>query len=404
MSDWPKTTLGEVIHLDVDSVEVDPAQLYDIIGVLNRGRGLLYRAPIQGSGTAYKSLNRIGPNQVVYSRLKAFEGAITVTPKGLPDVYASQEFPTFTCGPLLLPDYFRLLTTTTHLWATLQNLSTGMGGRRERVKPRDFLTVSIALPPLAEQRRVVDVMTAVDDHIEALAAEAGRAQTLRASTLADLLVSQEDWTARRFGEVAQLVRGISYKSSELADSGGRAFVNLRSVQRGGGYRADGLKQFTGDPKATQVLVPGDLLIACTDLTKDRNILGYPMRAPAELEPGATFSLDLAKVVVDADEISRDFLALFLQSEKAHEFMTEHSSGTTVTHLRTKDVPALLVPIPPRLDQQRIIRMMSGIDGQVSTLTNELTRLRMFRSVFLTSLLNQDIEIPESYDALLEAAS
>ena len=32
---------------------------------------------------------------LVYSRLKAFEGAITVTPDDLPESFASQEFPTF---------------------------------------------------------------------------------------------------------------------------------------------------------------------------------------------------------------------------------------------------------------------------------------------------------------------
>src|SRR4051794_14759430 len=106
--------------LDINAVEVDPAHSYNIVGVLNRGRGLLYRKPMAGSETAYKTLNRIGPNQVVYSRLKAFEGAITVAPAGLHEVYASQEFPTFTCGPALLPRYFRLLTTTKHLWDTLQ--------------------------------------------------------------------------------------------------------------------------------------------------------------------------------------------------------------------------------------------------------------------------------------------
>ena len=54
---------------------------YPLVGVLNRGRGFLYRDPIPGSDTKYKTMNRIGPGQVVYSRLKAFEGAITGRPR-----------------------------------------------------------------------------------------------------------------------------------------------------------------------------------------------------------------------------------------------------------------------------------------------------------------------------------
>ena len=80
MSEWAEMTLGEVMELDIDAVEVRPDASYEIVGVLNRGRGLLYRDPISGTATSYKTLNRIAPGQVVYSRLKAFEGAITVAP------------------------------------------------------------------------------------------------------------------------------------------------------------------------------------------------------------------------------------------------------------------------------------------------------------------------------------
>ena len=76
---------------------------------------------------------------LVYSRLKAFEGAITVTPDDLPESFASQEFPTFGFASDADPDFFRILTTTQGMWDALQGASKGMGGRRERVKPADFL-------------------------------------------------------------------------------------------------------------------------------------------------------------------------------------------------------------------------------------------------------------------------
>jgi type I restriction enzyme S subunit len=179
MSEWRKATLGEVVRLDVQTADVIAESLYPIVGVLNRGRGLLVREPLRGIDTAYKTLNKVRPGQIVYSRLKAFEGAITVVPKIAGAAYASQEFPTFTCGADLMPEFFRLLTTTPQLWDTLQNLSTGMGGRRERVKPAAFLGIPVALPPLSEQRRIVAVISAVDAQIEALTGEHARASAAR---------------------------------------------------------------------------------------------------------------------------------------------------------------------------------------------------------------------------------
>lgn len=155
---WVQAPLARFLTLNADTVDVDSALTYPTIGVLNRGRGLLYRDPVAGSSTSYKKLNRIGPGELVYSRLKAFEGAITVTPGDLPESFASQEFPTFTFAPDADPDFFRILTTTQGMWDALQAASKGMGGRRERVKPADFLNIVMDIPPLPVQERIVEVV------------------------------------------------------------------------------------------------------------------------------------------------------------------------------------------------------------------------------------------------------
>ncbi|MEU8370047.1 hypothetical protein [Micromonospora tulbaghiae] len=161
-------------------VDVDPERTYPAVGVLNRGRGLLHRDPLPGSATAYKTLNRVGPGMLVYSRLKAFEGAITVTPDDLQESFASQEFPTFDFAPGASPDFFRILATTQIMWDALQGVSKGMGGRRERVKPADFLGIVMEIPSLPIQERIVRIVDAVDDLIIALDAEVDAIARVRA--------------------------------------------------------------------------------------------------------------------------------------------------------------------------------------------------------------------------------
>ena len=42
------------------------------------------------------------------------------------------------------------------------------------------------------------------------------------------------------GDVAEIIKGISYRSADYSNSeNGIAFVNLKSVARGGGYNPDG---------------------------------------------------------------------------------------------------------------------------------------------------------------------
>ena len=54
------------------------------------------------------------------------------------------------------------------MWDALQGASKGMGGRRERVKPADFLDIVLDIPPLPVQERIVEIVSVVDDQIAAL--------------------------------------------------------------------------------------------------------------------------------------------------------------------------------------------------------------------------------------------
>ncbi|MFE0136496.1 restriction endonuclease subunit S [Streptomyces sp. NPDC059037] len=271
MSEWERVRLGEVIALDVDAVPITATDSYDIVGVLNRGRGLLFREPIAGDETSYKTLNLIRPNQIVYSRLKAFEGAITVAPNDLGEVYASQEFPTFTCGERMLPEYFRLLTTTKRLWEQLQALSTGMGGRRERVKPADFLTIEVALPSLSEQFRILDVMAAVDAQIDGLDVEKQKA----ASLLALVRNAHPEGTEHDLRSIVSRIQGG--KSVQASDdkprTGESAVLKLSAIQLGAfvASEAKRLVDLTGYTNA-HLVAEGDLLITRASGSFDR--VGY----------------------------------------------------------------------------------------------------------------------------------
>ena len=140
------TCLSAVVDLDVDAVPVDRSTSYEIVGVLNRGRGLLYRDPILGAETSYKTLNRIGPGQIVYSRLKAFEGAITVAPRdfedglriaGVPNVHVRRAPP-----PGVLRTHHDYQATVGPVAGALNR-----HGRATRARQAgDFLTIEISLP------------------------------------------------------------------------------------------------------------------------------------------------------------------------------------------------------------------------------------------------------------------
>ena len=200
---------------------------------------------------------------------------------------------------------------------------------------------------------------------------------------------RNDWTETTLGEVCRLVKGISYKSDELVAVGeGLPFINLKSIGRGGGFRADGLKWFLGKHKQEQVVRAGDLVLCCTDLTKEKAILGYPLLVPKLVE-GDEFciSLDMAALIVDKNLTSNAFLYLVLQGRRMREFMTSHSSGTTVMHLQTRSVGDAKFSLPPLLEQKRIVDMVSSVDAYIDALQQQADTARTARNAVLHELLS-----------------
>lgn len=402
MTEWVETVLGDVLALDLDVVGVEPTKSYAMVGVLNRGRGLLLRDSMQGSETSYKTLNKIGRGQVVYSRLKAFEGAITVAGSDLHEAYASQEFPTFTCGSSLLPGYFRLLTTTQYLWDTLQNLSTGMGGRRERVKPSDFLTIRVALPPLREQRRIVDAMAAVDAQVDSLTDEVERARRFLAARRAALV----DDPAVGFipgREAFDILMGRQ-RSPQRAN-GPSMTPYLRSANVGAGaLNLDDVKQMDFDARERIKfgLQRGDVVVS--EGSASANAVGMASVWNDEIPGPVCFQNTLLRYRAIEGVSHPTFVAHWCKWAYESGKFRDAASGTNIKHIGSTRALAMPVALPSIATQRTIGTELDSIEHQWTSVSVELTHLRVLRGTLLTALLNQEIEIPESYDSLLKESA
>ncbi|MDF5758382.1 restriction endonuclease subunit S [Spongiactinospora sp. TRM90649] len=186
---------------------------------------------------------------------------------------------------------------------------------------------------------------------------------------------REEWEETTLGDVAELVRGVTYKSSELGEAGeGVPFLSLKSVAPGGGFQGV-YKTFTGTVKPDRVLASGDLVIAVTEQTRDYTLIGASALVPEALDgTGATFSMDLVKVKPRSEVVSTAFLNCVLQGPNARRFMAEHAPGMKVLHLRTREVPSFEFLLPPLHTQERIVEVISAIDDQLTALNTEAESL------------------------------
>lgn len=102
------------------------------------------------------------PNNFVYPKLMAWEGALGVVPENCDGLYVSPEFPVFEVRedrilPEVLDTYFRMPS----VWPDLASISTGTNVRRRRLHPSAFLLYTFPLPSMNIQRQFCAVKRSV---------------------------------------------------------------------------------------------------------------------------------------------------------------------------------------------------------------------------------------------------
>lgn len=60
-----------------------------------------------------------------------------------------------------LPEYLRALVSTEFFWARLKDATRGVGARRERTRPEQFLQLKFSMPSVEEQRQALKMFSLV---------------------------------------------------------------------------------------------------------------------------------------------------------------------------------------------------------------------------------------------------
>ncbi|GAB4575764.1 MAG: restriction endonuclease subunit S [Anaerolineae bacterium] len=155
------------------------------------------------------------------------------------------------------------------------------------------------------------------------------------------------WRVGTLGDMVSVIKGKSYKSAELQDSD-IALVTLKSIARGGGYQVEGLKPYVGRFKSEQLISPGEIVVAHTDVTQAAEVLGRVARVPSHPEFKALIaSLDLAIVRPNEKWFSNEFLFGVLADERFVHHAQGYANGTTVLHLNKNAVAEYRLLLPSR---------------------------------------------------------
>lgn len=188
--DDSRTSVGDVAALSLNQRQVESNETYRIAGVYSFGRGLIDRGPLMGAETKYRYLHELQSGQIVFSKLKAWEGAVAVTSEAFQGYCVSPEYPTLTIrGDVMLPAFMQLICESEWFWAEILRRCRGTAERRARIHPNDFLLLPIPRLPLRDQVRIVCQVDEAKAAAVLVAQKCDKSREMKRALLASLMSS-----------------------------------------------------------------------------------------------------------------------------------------------------------------------------------------------------------------------
>lgn len=288
-------------------------------------------------------------------------------------------------------------------WRDLISRNILSGATVDRIPIEKFPSFPVRLPSLAVQRRIGSSLRALDRLSENAEARSNILAALPRFVYEEWFVrrrfpgfrsSDQDaaaelpagWRMVRLGEICNALRGRAYSSSDLAESGGLPFLNLKCIDRDGGFRRDGLKSYTGSYRDTNVARPGDVVVAVTDVTQARRLVAHAARVPDMGHERFVVSMDLVRLDPAAD-IPREFLYASVRYSEMSTVVKEHANGANVLHLNPDRILDYEIPLPTPSLVRAYADLVAPMFRLADVLANTIRCAAELRQLALPGLMN-----------------
>lgn len=395
MSEWRESTLGEVAQISIGKTPLRNDPRYWTSDLANPF------CTIADMTTRYVEPTREGVTGLALAEGKAKRfpaGSLMMSFKlsiGRVGFAARDIFPNEAIA-LFEPDEQILIKEFLALALEGQDLSKGSGRAvmGSTLNRKSLRAIPVPLPPLNEQRRIVDVVAAVDAQIEALASEAEAA-----------------WNAY-LNATGVLWGDESGREAELLPLGNVMALDVLRValDPSSKYRLAGVLN------AGKGLVDkGSFLGSETDYTAMnrlstnqvvmRKLTAWegPIAVISEYFEGFVASNEFPTFSL-GEQMSPGWFAHVCRTPRLWDEMRLRVTGSVQRRkrLNPEQLLSVALPIPPLEQQRQSAKALDALLEAREGAKLEAASLQAFRATLLTALLSQSLSIPESYFLLLAA--
>jgi len=401
---WYQRTLSEVCS---QVEKVDPQDLgrsqfkyVDISSIDSATNRVLKPQHLPTTQAPSRARQLIRNGDIVFSTVRPYLLNIASIDSTLDGEIASTGFCVIRPNPsVILPELVHFFVISDHLLGQVLPLQRGVS--YPAVRDKEVLGAFIVVPPLSEQRVIVDVLEGqfvlLDAVLESVRRSRVEAVRLRRALLRDAfsgVLTNPDlgpgelpagWSRRQLVAVSELIRGVTYKKSQAVDHPADGFVPL---VRATNIEVDHLllNEFVYVPASVvredQYLRSGDIVLAVS--SGSSSVVG---KSAMVREIGATTFGAFCGVLRPSAELLADFLRFVVQSPGIREMWSEAARGTNINNLKRDQIISTEIVIPPLAEQHEIVELLERELGLLDLAMKAADRIEMEAKSFRRSLLH-----------------
>lgn len=342
----------------------------------------------------------VEPDEWAYSTIHIDEGSIARNRLGRPGVVSPMYTTMRLTSDRVHPYYAELLLRSPWMLGRYSDVQQGSINRRRSLPWKVFAGLTVPLPPLDEQRRIVDLIGALDDTIAA----ARKSERASAAVLAEIRRVPEAEDTRPLGTMVTMRSGPSWKAADEAKSpreGYERVLGITNTPSGGALDLTDQRFVSGVPASAQRLDEASLVMIRTNGNRAR--IGNVYRATPAVKGFAVSAFQIAIRPHVPEDAS--FLYYYLGSPSVQAAISENASGSTgLGNIAVGWLKQLEVPVLDAAALSAYVARCQAATNVHESAVKVLDRLEVTRSNLLTALLSGEHAIPESYDELMEESA
>ena len=282
--------------------------------------------------------------------------------------------------------YYLLLTID---WMSL-NEATGVPSlTSDRIKQ-----ITLALPPIAEQRAIAEALSDVDGLIAALDKKIAKKRLLKQGAMQQLLTGKkrlpgftDEWVEITFGEYVDIYRGGSPRPIEsyITDSpNGVNWIKIGDVKPNDKYIN----------KTEERIIPDGV-------NRSRRVDVGDFILSNSMSFGRPYILGIDGCIHDGwlviqnyhNSFDKDYLYYLLCSEDVMMQYIGMAAGSSVKNLNKEKVASLQLCVPTTIEeQQAIATILSDMDKEIADLEAQRDKYRLLKSGMMQKLLTGQIRL------------